>query len=184
MSEFACQCLQLPVAEIAAVVESCDMEKIFLSALLVSFAMAQAADLSTRKSLNLAVAKQIAAAAEAEAVRNNWTVVITILDEGGNLLYAQRMDNTQIGSIEVSRAKAYSAVGFKRPTKVFEDTVVGGRQTILKLPGALPVEGGLPLMMGDRCLGAIGISGVTSVQDGQIAKAGADEFAKIAAATK
>ena len=160
------------------------MDKLILSALLCAFAMAQAADLTTRKSLNLAAAKQIAAAAETEAAKNNWNVVITILDEGGNPLYMQRMDNTQIGSIEVSRAKAYSAVGFKRPTKAFEDTVVGGRQTILKLPGALPVEGGLPLMMGDRCLGSIGISGVTSVQDGQIAKAGADEFARIAAASK
>jgi glc operon protein GlcG len=154
------------------------------TAVLALAALAHAADLTTQKTLNLAVAKQIAAAAEAEAVKNNWTVVITILDAGGNPLYMQRMDNTQIGSIEVARAKAYSAVGFKRPTKTFEDNVVGGRQAILKLPGALPVEGGIPLMIGDRCLGAIGVSGVTSVQDGQIAKAGADEFAKIAAASK
>ncbi len=160
------------------------MKKLLASTVLLAVSATQGAELSTRKTLNLATAKQIAAVAEAEAVKNNWTVVITILDEGGNALYMQRMDNTQIGSIEVSRAKAYSAVGFKRPTKVFEDTVVGGRQTILKLPGALPVEGGLPLMIGDRCLGAIGISGVTSMQDGQIAKAGADEFAKIVAASK
>jgi glc operon protein GlcG len=160
------------------------MDKLILTGFLFAFAITHAADLSTRKSLNLAAAKQIAAAAEAEAMKNNWTVVITILDEGGNLLLMQRMDNTQIGSIEVSRSKAYSAVGFKRPTKAFEDTVVGGRNTILKLPGALPVEGGLPFMIGDRCIGSIGVSGVTSVQDGQIAKAGADEFAKIAAASK
>lgn len=115
------------------------MKKLLVTLALLSIA-AQGADLSTRKTLNLAVAKQIAAAAAAEAAKNNWTVVITIVDEGGNALYMERMDNTQIGSIEVSRAKAYSAVGFKRPTKVFEDTVVGGRNTILKLPGALPVE--------------------------------------------
>lgn len=160
------------------------MKKLLATLALLSMASMQGADLSTRKALNLAVAKQIAAAAAAEAAKNNWTVVITIVDEGGNALYMERMDNTQIGSIEVSRAKAYSAVGFKRPTKAFEDTVVGGRNTILKLPGALPVEGGLPLMIGDRCLGAIGISGVTSAQDGQIAKAGVDEFAKIVAASK
>lgn len=147
-------------------------------------AAATAADLSTRKALNLETAKQIAAAAAAEAKKNNWTVVISILDEGGNLLYLERMDNTQIGSIEVSQAKAKSAVGFKRPTKTFEENVVAGRQAILKLPGALPVEGGIPFMLGDRCLGAIGVSGVTSAQDGQIAKAGAEEFARIAAASK
>jgi glc operon protein GlcG len=160
------------------------MKALLLTALTMSLFTTTGAELTTRKSLNLAAAKQIAAAAEAEAIKNKWNVVITILDEGGNLLYLQRMDETQIGSIEVSQAKAKSAVGFKRPTKAFEDTLVAGRQAILKLPGALPVEGGLPLMIGERCLGAIGISGVTSAQDGQIAKAGADEFAKIAAATR
>ena len=103
---------------------------------------------------------------------------------GSRVLACVRELREQIGSIEVSQAKAKSAVGFKRPTKAFEDTLAGGRQAILKLPGALPVEGGLPLMIGERCLGAIGISGVTSAQDGQIAKAGADEFAKIAAASR
>jgi len=147
-------------------------------------ALCPAAELASRKALNLESAKQIAAAAAAEAKKNNWTVVISVLDEGGNLLYLERMDNTQIGSIEVSQAKARSAVGFKRPTKAFEDAVAGGRQAILKLPGALPVEGGLPFMIGDRCLGAIGVSGVTSQQDGIIAKAGADEFERISKAVK
>ncbi len=156
----------------------------FLAVMMSLCGTASAADLSTRKAITLDVAKQIAAAAEAEAKKNNWTVVITILDEGGNLLYLQRMDNTQIGSIEVSQAKARSAVGFKRPTKAFEDAVAGGRQAILKLPGALPVEGGIPFMIGDRCVGAIGVSGVTSQQDGVIATAGANEFTKIAAASK
>jgi glc operon protein GlcG len=160
------------------------MKSLLIAALTMSLFTTTGAELTTRKSLNLAAAKQIAAAAEAEAIKNKWNVVITVLDEGGNLLYLQRMDETQIGSIEVSLAKAKSAVGFKRPTKAFEDTLAGGRQAILKLPGALPVEGGLPLMIGERCLGAIGISGVTSAQDGQIAKAGADEFAKIAAASR
>lgn len=89
------------------------------------------------------------------------------------------MDETQVGSIDVAQEKARSAVKFKRPTKVFEDAVVGGRNAILKLPGALPVEGGLPLMLDGKIIGAIGVSGVTSQQDGQIAAAGAAEFAKL-----
>lgn len=138
-----------------------------------------AADLATRKALTLDVAKQIVAAAEAEAKKNNWNVVICIVDEGGNLVYLQRMDETQIGSIEVAQQKALSAIRFKRPTKAFEDALVGGRHAILSLPGALPVEGGLPITHENRIIGAIGVSGVTSQQDGQIGKAGIDALAKI-----
>ncbi len=137
------------------------------------------AQMSSKKSMSLAAAKEIAAAAEAEARKNNWNVVIAILDDGANLVYLQRMDGTQIGSIEVAQAKAKSAVNFKRPTKVFEDAVVGGRMAILKLPGALPVEGGIPIMIGDQLVGAIGISGVQSNQDGQIAAAGVAAAAKM-----
>lgn len=138
-----------------------------------------AADLATKKSLNLAAAKRIAAAAEAEAVKNKWNVVIAVLDEGGHLLYLQRADGTQVGSVDVAIAKAQSAVKFKRPTKALEDALAGGRQAILALPGAVPVEGGLPLMVGSDLIGAIGVSGVTSQQDGQIAAAGAAELAKM-----
>ena len=140
---------------------------------------ALSADLAARKALTLEVAKQIAAAAEAEARKNQWNVVIAILDEGGNLIYLQRMDETQIGSVDVAQQKAQSAVKFKRPTKVFEDAVAGGRHAILRLPGALPVEGGLPITVDGRVIGAIGVSGVTSQQDGQIAKAGVDALPKI-----
>ena len=140
---------------------------------------AWAADLATKKSLTLAAAKKIAATAEAEAVRNKWNVVIVVVDDGANSVYLQRMDGTQIGSIDVAIAKAASAVKFKRPTKAFEDTLAGGRQAILKLPGAIPVEGGVPLMIDGVMIGAIGVSGVTSQQDGQIAGAGAAEFAKM-----
>ena len=143
-----------------------------LGALLAAGA-ASAQDLTVKKSLNLAVAKKIAAAAEAEARKNNWNVVITVLDEGANLLYLQRMDGTQIGSIDVAIAKAASAIKFKRPTKVFEDAVKGGRTAILKLPGALPVEGGETLVADGNIIGAIGVSGVQSDQDGIIARAGA-----------
>jgi uncharacterized protein GlcG (DUF336 family) len=134
---------------------------------------------ATRQALTLEIAKQVAAAASAEATANKWTVVIAILDEGGNLMYLERADDTQIGSIQVAQEKARSAVAFKRPTKVFEEAVAGGRTAILKLPGAMPVEGGLPLMLNGRVAGAIGVSGVTSQQDGIIAKAGADALAKI-----
>ena len=133
-----------------------------------------AEELATKKALTLSIAKKIAAAAEAEASANKWNVVVAILDDGGNLLYLQRMDGTQIGSVDVAIAKGQSAIKFKRPTKVFEDALSGGRQAILKLPGAIPVEGGLPLVVDGQFLGAIGVSGVQSNQDGQIAKAGMD----------
>jgi glc operon protein GlcG len=136
--------------------------------------------LATKKSLTLAAAKQIAAAAEAEAMKNKWTVVIAIVDDGANLVYLQRIDGTQVGSIDVAHAKAQSAVKFKRPTKTFEENLVSGRQAILKLPGAMPVEGGVPLMIDGVVLGAIGVSGVTSQQDGIIAAAGLAAFERMA----
>jgi uncharacterized protein GlcG (DUF336 family) len=138
-----------------------------------------AAQLADKKALTLEIAKQIAAAAEKEAAGNKWTMVIAILDDGGNLLYLERMDDTQIGSIEVAIQKAHSALAFKRPTKVFEDAVAGGRTAILKLPGAMPVEGGLPIVLEGKVIGAIGCSGGTSQQDGLAAKAGVDALAKI-----
>ena len=95
-----------------------------------------AAQPATRQVLTLEIAKQVAAAASAEATANKWTVVIAILDEGGNLMYLERADDTQIGSIQVAQEKAKSAVSFKRPTKAFEEAVAGGRTAILKLPGS------------------------------------------------
>lgn len=151
-----------------------------LSALALSASLSFSADLATKKGLTLEVAKQIAAQAEAEARKNNWNVVIAIVDDGANLIYLQRMDETQIGSIEVAQEKAKTSVKFKRPTKALEDAVAGGRNVVLKLPGALPVEGGLPLTIDGKIIGAIGVSGVQSNQDGIIAKAGADSLAKIA----
>ncbi|MFN3324738.1 MAG: GlcG/HbpS family heme-binding protein [Bryobacteraceae bacterium] len=144
---------------------------ILLSCLLIS-AMAVSAQLATRRSLTLEAAKQIAAAAEAEARKNQWNVVIAIVDEGGNLVYLQKMDDTQTGSIEVAQRKARSAALFRRPTKVFEDGLAGGRHAILSLPGAMPVEGGIPITVDGKVIGGIGVSGVTSQQDAQIATAG------------
>ncbi|MBM3766142.1 MAG: heme-binding protein [Acidobacteria bacterium] len=128
--------------------------------------------LSSKKALNLEAAKKIAAAAEAEARKNNWNVVICIVDDGANLIYLQKMDGTQIGSVDIAQMKARTAIKMKRPSKVLEDAVAGGRNAVLKLPDVLPVEGGLPLMAGTDFIGAIGVSGVTSQQDGQIAAAG------------
>jgi uncharacterized protein GlcG (DUF336 family) len=150
-----------------------------LLTLLLTGAMANA-QLATKKSLTLDAAKKIAEAAHAEAVANKWTMVIAIVDDGGNLVYLERADGTQIGSVDVAQEKAKSAVKFKRSTKVFEDAVAGGRNAILKLPGALPVEGGVPLMIDGVVLGAIGVSGATSAQDGQCAAAGLKVFEKLA----
>jgi len=135
--------------------------------------------LATRQGLTLAVAKNLAAAAEAEALANGWNVVIAIVDDGANLLYLQRMDGTQLASTEIAVAKAVSAIKFKRPTKVFEDSLIGGRQAILKLPDAMPVEGGLPLSCNGEHIGAIGVSGVQAHEDGMVAGAGVDALAKI-----
>ena len=150
--------------------------------LLIAFTMASSApaQLAQKKALTLDAAKQIAAAAEKEAAANKLTMVIAIMDDGGNLLYLERMDGTQIGSIEVATQKAHSAVSFKRPTKVFEDGVAGGRNALLKLPGAMPVEGGLPLVVDGVVIGSIGASGGASNQDGVVAKAGVDALEKIA----
>src|SRR5205085_12358249 len=100
---------------------------VLLSLSTVLLATLAAQQLSTKRTLDLAIAKRIAAAAEAEAAKNNWTMFITIIDDGGNPIYIQRMDETQLGSFEVSLEKARSAVLFKRPTKVFEDALAGGR---------------------------------------------------------
>lgn len=144
-------------------------------------AVVSPAQLATKRTLTLEAAKQIAAAAEKEAIANKWTVVISVVDDGGHLIYLQRMDDTQIGSVEVAQEKARTAVRFKRPSKALEDAVAGGRTVMLRLPGATPVEGGLPLMADGKVIGAIGVSGVTSQQDGQIAKAGADALARMTA---
>lgn len=137
------------------------------------------AQLGTKKSMTLDAAKKLAAAAEAEAIANKWTMVIAIIDDGGNQVYLEKMDETQIGSVDVAIAKAQSAVKFKRPTKVFEDALVGGRQAILKLPGAIPIEGGVPLMIDGRVIGAIGVSGAQSKEDGQVAAAAVKAFEKM-----
>lgn len=126
--------------------------------------------------LTLDDAKKIAAGAEAEAKRNKWPVVIAIVDDGGHLLYLQRLDETQYGSVQVAIEKARAAIAFRRPTKIWENNIAEGRLHYLGLPGALPVEGGLPVVVEQQFAGAIGVSGVRSFQDAQIAQAGIDAW--------
>jgi glc operon protein GlcG len=126
--------------------------------------------------ISLENARKAAAPALAEAAKNNWTVAVAIVDPGGNLIYYEKMDNTQIGSAKVAIDKARSAALFKRPTKALQDALAAGGEglRILRVQGAVPVEGGIPLVMDGKIVGAIGVSGATSAQDAQCAKAGAD----------
>jgi glc operon protein GlcG len=142
-----------------------------IAALGLGAAQAQMLD---KKALTLEAAMKIAAAADAEAAKNNWNVSIAIVDEGGHLVLLHKRDNTQYGSIDISIQKAQTAAGFKRATKVFEDAIAGGRTAILGIEQVLPLEGGVPLVFNGQIVGAIGVSGVTSQQDGVVAKAGAD----------
>ena len=151
-----------------------------LAAFLVSALGTSAAGLPSKKALTLSAAKETAAAAEAHAKKNSLNVVIAILDDGGNLVYLERMDGAQTGSIEVAIKKAETAVAYRRPTKVFGNAVSNGATALLALPGALPFEGGIPLKAGEDLVGAIGVSGVTAQQDGMIAQAGVDKLAEIA----
>ena len=145
---------------------------------LLSSGVAGAAELATQKVLTLEVAKEVAEAAERFAHQKNWKVNIAIYDASANLMYFQRMVGVQIGSIAVAMRKAESAALFKRPTKVFSD-VVPNRPGLAMLPGAMAVEGGLPIVWQDELLGSIGVSGVTSEQDGMIAQAGIDALRTI-----
>lgn len=148
--------------------------RIFLVALTLWAASLPAfSQLASKKALTLEAAKKIAAAAEAEAKKNNWNVVICVVDDGAHLVYLQRMDGTQIGSVDIAQMKARTALKMKRPSKALEDAVMSGRTNVVKLPDVLPVEGGVPLVKDGQFLGAVGVSGVTSAQDGQIAAAGA-----------
>jgi uncharacterized protein GlcG (DUF336 family) len=118
-------------------------------------------------------AKQAAGAALAEARRNGWAMAAAIVDPAGDLVYFERMDGTQLGSVDVAVDKARSAARFKRPTKAFQDTLAQGGDglRVLALRGAVPVEGGVPLVRDGQIVGAIGVSGGTSAQDGQCASA-------------
>ena len=129
-------------------------------------------------SISLENAKKATMPALAEATKNNWSMAVAIVDPAGNLVYYEKMDNTQLGSANVAIDKARSAALFKRPTKAFQDALAAGGDglRILRIQGATPVEGGIPLVSDGKIVGAIGVSGGTSAQDGQCAKASADAF--------
>ena len=137
---------------------------------------AQDAPPSYGPAITLEQAKKVAAAAEAEARKNKWNVYLVIVDSATNLVLLQRMDDAQLGSLNVAQKKAYTAAAFRRSTKVFEDGIVSGGigMRILGNEQAMPIEGGLPIVVNGKVVGAIGVSGVTSQQDGIIAKAGVE----------
>jgi uncharacterized protein GlcG (DUF336 family) len=121
--------------------------------------------------LDLADAKRLAAAAVSEAEANGWQVVIAIVDAGGHLLYLQR-DRAQPGSVDVALGKARSALLFRRSTRLFEELVESGRQGYLAMPKVMPLEGGEPIFYAGQVVGAIGVSGAKSTEDGVVARAG------------
>ena len=125
--------------------------------------------------LALTAAKKLAAPALAEAAANNWAMAVAVVDSAGDLVYFEKMDATQAGSVTIAIDKARSAARFKRPTKAFQDTLAAGGEgwRVLGLNGAVPVEGGVPVVIDGKIVGAIGVSGGTSAQDGQCARAGA-----------
>ena len=144
-----------------------------LALLTIAFASGGAsAQLLTKKTLSLAAAKKMAAAAEAEAAKNKWTMVIAVLDDGGHLIYLEQMDGAQIGSIEVAQGKARTAVRFRRPSKDFEDAVTANHLGVMTLGDITAIRGGLPVMVDGKAAGAIGVSGGDAEQDEQCAEAG------------
>ena len=141
--------------------------------LLASGARTVSAQTSVKRVISLAAADRIAAAAEAEAKKRGSTVVIVVVDDGGYPILLRRLDDTQVASVEVGIGKARTAAIFRRPSKVFEDQVRNGRVAALALPGATPLQGGVPLVFEGKVIGAIGVSGNTPQEDEAIAMAGA-----------
>ena len=152
--------------------------KTLIAFTLAAITLMPAAEPITRKTMGLALARELTMAAEAEALKNKWNVVIVIVDETGNLVNLARMDDTQYGSIDVAQKKARTAARFRRSTRVFSDRITKGDSTPLSLPDVIAIPGGLPLMADGKVIGAIGVSGVTSDQDEQIATAAVNVMAK------
>jgi uncharacterized protein GlcG (DUF336 family) len=152
------------------------LKRFLFVALIMSIALPLFAQEPYGTPLNIDTARKVAAAAVAEARKSNFSMAIAIVDPSGMLVYFEKMDNTQNGSVNVAIDKARSAALFRRPTKAFQDLVAAGGEGLrmLALQGVVPVEGGLPIIVGGRVVGAVGASGGTSAQDGQVAKAGTD----------
>ena len=150
----------------------------FLAGLLLGTPLAAQQELPRVPILSEAAVLAVVEGARAEAVRNNWNVVIAVVDASGTLLHLSRMDGVQSGSVTVAQDKARSAALFRRPTRLFGEMVAQGNVGLLALSGAVPVEGGEPLTVDGVVVGAIGVSGVTSAQDGIIARAGGDALGR------
>jgi len=153
------------------------------SALVLSLALAALGTLAQQRppygtAINLETAKKVGAAAIAEAKKNNWNVAVAIVDNHGLLVYYEMLDDTQTASANVAIEKARTSATYRRPSKEFEENIAAGRVAVLGLPGVTPIDGGLPIVVGGKMIGAVGVSGVTSAQDAQIAKAGIDGLAK------
>jgi uncharacterized protein GlcG (DUF336 family) len=151
----------------------------FIAAARVSASAAPAyaqTPMSYGPSITVEPARKVAAAAVAEARKNKFTMAIAVVDTAGDLVYFERMDDTQVGSVDVAIGKARSAARFKRPTKVFQEQLAAGGAGVrmLALQGAVPVAGGVPIVSGGKIVGAIGCSGGTSDEDAQCAQAGAN----------
>lgn len=152
------------------------MNKLLRNSLIIAalgfIASTASAQVLTKPTVSLELAKKVAAKAEAEAAKRQWPMFIVILDDGGNLVYLERMDGAQLGSLEVAEKKAHTALFFKRPTKAYEDAVAAGKNIILSVPGIIAIQGGLPLVKDGAIIGAIGVSGMQPPQDEAIAEAG------------
>ena len=144
-----------------------------LAVVLSAMAVTAQAQVVEKKALTLEAAKKIAAAAAAEAKKKNARVVIAIVDDGGNLILLERLDDTQVASVNVGIGKARTAAIFRRPSKEFEDQIRTGRIAALALPGATPLQCGVPIIYEGKVIGAIGVSGETPAEDEEIAKVGA-----------
>jgi uncharacterized protein GlcG (DUF336 family) len=127
--------------------------------------------LGTTKFITLEAAKAMMAAGEAEARKNGWNVCIAIVDANGGLIMFQKLDDTQNGSIAVSQGKARTAALFKRPSRLLEEMIAGGKTAFLSVEGIVPLQGGVPVIADGKVIGAVGVSGVTSAQDEQVATA-------------
>jgi uncharacterized protein GlcG (DUF336 family)/mannose-6-phosphate isomerase-like protein (cupin superfamily) len=155
--------------------------RIALAVLALAAAGAARADVIEKKTLTLDGARKVAAAAEGAAKKRGVGVVIAVVDDGGHLLVLERLDNTQVASVEVGIGKARTAAIFRRPTREFEDGIAKGRTASLVIPGATPLQGGIPIILDGKVIGAVGVSGDTPAQDEEIAKVGAAAVASFSA---
>jgi uncharacterized protein GlcG (DUF336 family) len=156
---------------------SMETRTVFRLAIAAAFVLCSAAVQAQQRpsygeSVTLEQAKKIAAGGIAEAKKNNWAIAIAVVDTHGFLVYFERLDDTQTASVKIAVDKAQTAAMFRRPSRAFEDVVTKGRVAVLGLSGATPITGGLPIVAGGKIIGGVGVSGVTSEQDEQVAKAG------------